>query len=215
MKYLHGFKDEVGPSAWRGSAVEAGLDLWLYKRDLKAAHEAAIARFEIDAVGLADDATDKERKAIPDMLEIATGLLVNKPEPSARQLKIEHWFDGIEVPIIGYVDYVWPDEGYDLKTTMRMPSDVPGNHARQGALYSTATGKPWKFLYITPKKGEIKPLDNAVMHLKHLETSARAIRRILNVSNNKTDIAHIFVPDFDHYFFKREAAREAAAQIWT
>jgi hypothetical protein len=57
LRYLPGleYKDQVGPGAWRGSAVEAGLDWWIYNRKDDTVREDAItkahARFEQDAQG--------------------------------------------------------------------------------------------------------------------------------------------------------------------
>ena len=67
--YLHGYKDEAGAKAWRGHGVEAGLDLWLYRRDYQEAEKAALARFETDALGDLTENVDLERKSIGGMLE--------------------------------------------------------------------------------------------------------------------------------------------------
>lgn len=215
LKYLHGYQDETGPAAWRGSAVEAGLDRWLFHRDLDEAIAVALASFEERAMGEADDTTEKERNSITPMLEQACIYLADRLEPIARQIKIEHWFDGIEVPLIGYVDYSWEDEDLDLKTTHRMPTEIPGNHARQVGLYSVARHKPCNLLYVTTKKGEIRPVEDGRTHVKRLEWYAHAVRRVLSIFPDKMDASRIFAPNFDHYFWKPDAARAAASQIWS
>ena len=43
-KYLLRWSEDAGPNAWLGSAVEAGLTAWLYKRDIATAKEAAERR---------------------------------------------------------------------------------------------------------------------------------------------------------------------------
>lgn len=214
LKYLHGFKDEAGPDAWRGHAVEAGLDLWLFKRDLDAAKEAALIRFEQDALGDLSENVERQRDVIIPMLEIACNRMQDIPPPEARQVKIEHWFDGIEIPLIGYVDYLWPEVGRDLKTTMRMPSTIPSRHARQVSLYQVVKQRPFEILYVTERRGEIKKIEDAETHVKRLEWYAHAIRRVLSVFPDKMDAARIFAPEFDSFYWKSEAARTAAAEIW-
>lgn len=87
--YLHGHHEKKGPRVWRGSAVESGLDHWLYKRDLPEALQVASARFELEALGDLSDDVHKEREFVPQMLQQAVQALQAKPEPTARQLKIE------------------------------------------------------------------------------------------------------------------------------
>lgn len=215
LVYLHKFRDNAGPAAWRGSAVEAGVDTWLYKRDMALAKQAAVQRFEDDAQGDLDDAVDAERQLIPKMLEQACLALQGKPEPTARQLKIEHWFDGIEVPLIGYVDYEFGEEGFDLKSTRRMPSSMPPRHSRQLSLYAAARSKPYRGLYVTDKKWDIKEVDDPTIHLKRLEWYAHSVRRLLSVFPDKHDAARIFAPNFEHAFYWKDTESKALArEIW-
>lgn len=79
--------------------------------------------------------------------------------------------DGWELPVIGYIDFLYPSHGLivDLKTTMRMPSTMSGAHLRQGAIYQAAMGnKAVKFLYVTPKKCQSFDVDGAE-HLKEVK----------------------------------------------
>jgi hypothetical protein len=62
---------------------------------------------------------------------------------------------GWELPVIGFLDLVYPKEGLvvDLKTTMRIPSSMSAPHARQAAIYLRGKGNmAVKFLYVSPKK---------------------------------------------------------------
>ena len=213
LVYLHKYRDEAGAAAWRGSAVEAGLDHWLFKRDLPAASQAALIRFELDAMGEADDKTEKERQLITKMLEQACLALQTYPEPTVRQFKIEHWFDGIEIPLIGFVDYEFGDRGIDLKTTRRMPTEMWPRHSRQLALYAAARGKPYSALYVTDKRHDIKSVDSPATHVKRLEWSAHSIRRLLSVFPDKHDAARIFAPNFESFYWNPMAI-EAAKGIW-
>lgn len=215
LKYLHGFKDDVGPRAWRGSAVEAGLDHWLFKRNEDAAKKAALDRFELEALGELEGPVGKERDRILPMLKQAMQAMGDTKEPTLRQHRVEFWFDGIEVPIIGNIDYEWEESGLDLKTTYRMPSEIPSGHARQVALYSAARRKPYRLLYVTESKSDFKEMtpDEAARHLKKLEWHAHAVRRVLSMFSCPKELARIFVPDFDNYRWSDEA-KVAAMEIW-
>ena len=221
LKYLLNHRDDEGNARmWRGSAVEAGLDHWAYKKTRTAAHAACLARFEEEAVGLADDLTDKERGDLPKFLDNAIGateaLEPYCSPPTSRQLKVEHWFDGIEVPVIGYTDYEWEDEGLDLKTTRRLPRTVPAGHARQVSLYTAARKKPYKLLYVTPTKCAIlEPTANEFQaSLKQLEWYAHIIRRALSISSDPEAIARLYPPDFSHFYWSDDGAKERAREVW-
>src|SRR5690349_19880222 len=101
-KYLWKVRDEAGPAAWRGSAVEAGLDAALYGASYDDALDVAWQAFEAKALG--DMASDvmKQREVIQPCLSQAIIAIPSFGTPLARQVKIEHYLDGIEVPLIGF-----------------------------------------------------------------------------------------------------------------
>lgn len=214
-RYLFGIKDSVGPAAWRGSAVEAGVDWSLMRPDdpHPVAMAKAFERFELDAQGDLSDDVAKARAEIAPILEQAVALLRPKGMPTARQLKIEYRVEGIDVPIIGYVDYVYPDELIDLKTTLRMPSEVSFDHAAQVAVYHGATGKtPW-LAYATPKKAELKPVADLEAALWPIIRSARAVQSMLARAETKEDAAAMFCPQFDNFRWD-ETTIKAAKELW-
>ncbi len=117
LRYLFGLKDEAGPFAWRGRAMEAGVDaIVLDDADDHDAIERAKHAFETEAQGEISPEIDKERRAIPGMVRQAAEVFRQLGEPEARQQKVEVWLEGIEVPIVGYCDYVYPTFCVDLKT---------------------------------------------------------------------------------------------------
>jgi ribosomal 50S subunit-associated protein YjgA (DUF615 family) len=228
LRYLPGleYKDQVGPGAWRGSAVEAGLDWWIYNRKDDTVREDAItkahARFEQDAQGEIRDDIDKARDDLTGFLDRAIELAASQyPEgslPDARQLKFEYRIEGIEVPIIGYMDYVWPGAIDDLKTTYRMPSEISSEHGRQIALYSTVKQRRGRLLYVTPKKSQVMELtpDQVEAHMRYLTRCAHSIRALLAMCPDAPTAASMFVPNLDHnYLWKSEAAKQAAQTYWS
>lgn len=200
-KYLFHWQEEPGVSMARGTAIEAGLDVWLYKRDQELAVQAAYQNFAMNTGGDASDEADAERDNLEPMLVQAITALKGAPTPTARQIKIEHWVDGIEVPIIGYVDYLFEDHGIDLKTTKMCPSSIKADHGRQIALYAKAKSRPFKILYVTAKKFGLYPLtDNeAAVHLRDLERHARAVRHLLDRSKDPLDAFRFFASEFSDF----------------
>ena len=216
MRYLFGVKDEAGPGAWRGTAVEAGVDLVLYKNcPDDEAIDTAMQSFEIKAQGDLDEKVVKERESIPAFVRQAAKLLRPLGEPVARQFKVEHWLDGIDVPVIGYVDYLWPDKLLDLKTTLRMPSAPREDHAAQVVLYADATERPAGIAYVTPAKGIIYPslMLDATAARRSMLLGARAIRGMLSRIDSKEQAAEMFSPDLSSFYWT-DATKAVAAEIW-
>jgi hypothetical protein len=214
-KYLLGWKEDFGPAATRGHAVEAGLDSWLYERDSLKAAEIALGQFAEKTAGQADDEHELERANIAPMLSQAINALSGFPKPLSRQIKVEHYVNGIEIPIVGYVDYHFEECGLDLKTTKACPSSIKADNGRQCALYSVAKNKPWKVLYVTAKKFALYDLaqEDAELHMRDLERAARSVRHLLNKSEDAKDAFRFFAPDPDNFRWSPGTialAREAA-----
>lgn len=212
-RYLRGWKDEMGPAGHRGSAVESGLDHWLHERNPSVAEGIALSKFAELTGGQCDDDHDAERGNIAPMLGQAASALADFDRPIARQLKIEYWANGVEVPIIGYIDYLWDDFGIDLKTTKACPSSIKADHARQIALYSAAKERPFKILYVTAKKSALLdlPPEDAAVHLADLERQARAVRHLLKKADDADDAAHFFAPDRSDFRWSPSTLEQAVA----
>jgi hypothetical protein len=217
LRYLFGLKDDSGPAAKRGSAVEAGMDVILYEGTVEEAHKVALDNFALNTGGLADAEHEKERALIPGMLTMAIEASSKFPKwPNSRQLRVEHRFEGIEVPVIGYVDYLWQDWGLDLKTTQRMPNSPKADHVRQIALYAAAKQRPFKLLYVTDKRHSlfsVEPEDLDVM-LADMRRIALSLRKILAKSDCREEVTEFFNPNWDSFYWSDEARKEAS-RIWS
>lgn len=214
-KYLLGHTDTAGAAAWRGSAVEAGLDHWLFKRDKGAAQKAALDRFEFEAMGDLDEKVDKQRILIFPMLDMAMDAIDREDPPTVRQFDIKYWVDGIEVPIVGRIDYEWPELGIDLKTVQRMPRHVPEYHGRQIAVYQAARKKPYQLLYVSEKTAIMRPLpqEEHDRYLKQITWYANKIRSVLATFDDKLELARMYPPKFDSFYWNEESMK-SATEIW-
>ena len=215
-RYLMGVRDEAGPGAWRGTAVEAGLNHYLLGQPEHATKAMHLA-FEERAVGIADDQIHKEREALPQFLSQAREALKDRPllMPKDQQHKITIELPGIEVPLIGFIDYLWPEYGVDLKTTWRMPSEPQPAHVEQMACYMKATGRPFHLCYVTPKKWSLHEVTPPMAEeaMEGVLQGARAIRHMLSKVDSARDALGLYSPDLTAYQWSPpliEAYRSAA-----
>lgn len=202
LRYLGRFFDDAGPAAWRGKAVEVGLQSWFIRKDGDEAFARALEAFEGDAAGLADKETDTERQMIAPMLDIAIKEAEALPSPYfGAQTKIEYSFDGVDVPVIGYIDFVFEDGSIlDLKTTKRCPSEPKPDHVRQVALYMAGKKCEGSLLYVTDKRAALYPItkEQCAVALYGMQRDALALQRFLaNQPDAKTAIGSLPMNDAD------------------
>jgi len=100
--------------------------------------------------------------------------------------------DGWSLPIKGFLDYLYPQhkKSVDLKTTMKMPSQMSVEHKRQGAIYKKATGMDVEFLYVTPKKSQVFTITDEDMDFHLIE-----IKNILNRQEKLLGLDAEFIKD--------------------
>jgi hypothetical protein len=215
-KYLMRVEDLGGPGAWRGKAVEAGVDRLLFGFDKTDAEVAMLNAWDHEAQGVVDDAALKEHGALLDFLRQAWLAFHDQPIPLQRQAKVSLEIPGISVPLIGYADWVWPAMGTDLKTTWRMPSTPDPIHIEQISVYSLHFGVPFTLTYVTPKKWtryEINQSQAAEAWDRVIE-AAHAVRSFLAKVDGAHDALSMFAPDYTSFYFSPamvEAVRSAKA----
>jgi hypothetical protein len=163
MQYLHGKRTGMGPAPWRGICVEDAVVETLCGGKQAEAIDKAMEKFHSRFM-IGNDETAREAARIAPMVEIAVQELAQygKPEfpEDERQEKISITAkgDGWSIPVIGFLDLVYPDHGLviDLKTTGRIPSAMSAEHQLQRAIYAKAKGNmAVKFLYVSEKKASL------------------------------------------------------------
>jgi hypothetical protein len=203
LRYLHKIPDESDkPAAWRGTAVEAGLDAYLYGATPEEALVKAQDNFELSAQGEVSEKLDKQRDVLAACLRSAIAAFDGKHvTPNARQMKVEAWVDGVSIPVMGYVDYTWADHLIDLKTTERRPSKASADHLAQVATYHRALKRQPKLLYAAPSGfAWFEPTEDEVMEAwRTIEMSARALMRMLERTEGPKEASALFAPRFDDF----------------
>jgi hypothetical protein len=219
-KYLLGWKDDAGPRAWLGNAVEAGLHSWLMDAPDFLERARTQYRLKADEViqrmhGEVMDGIDEAAAHVEPMVHQAIGAYALRKESGVKplyQVQCKWWIDGIEVPVIGYLDFEWPEQIDDLKTTMAAPSSPRTDHVAQIGMYMRARNKDaGQLVYVTPKKfvpHSITP-EQADEAVQSLARAARAIRTLLTTVNNGKQAMALFSPDFSDYRWSQQTKQMA------
>ena len=193
MQYLFGKRTAMGAAAWRGICTEDAVVETLMGGSEKDAIAKALTKFD-SRFPIGDEKTTKERDMIEPMVQVAIEELMEfgKPEfpeeGGQNKISITAKGDGWEIPVIGYLDLVFPQHGLviDLKTTSRIPSTMSAEHQLQRAIYAKAKGgnHAVKFLYVSPKKasmledGEVADtLAKAKVQISRMEAFLRLLDR--------------------------------------
>ena len=164
MQYLHGKRTPMGPAAWRGICTEDAVAATLLGTPITQAIDQAVEKFD-GKYRIGDEATTRERDRIKPMTELAVAELekygkphfpeVEEGDHHQNKVEIVARGDNWTIPVIGYLDLVYPDHGLviDLKTTGRIPTQMSPEHQLQRAIYAKANGNmAVKFLYVSEKK---------------------------------------------------------------
>jgi hypothetical protein len=208
----------VGCAAHRGSAVEKGVIAGLFDTALTVAECQDIANAEYDRLTAlsADPRRVKEREGIAGM--VATGLteLRQYGRPSSSQGFVEHRFDGLPVPIVGYYDLRFDDSNIvvDLKTTHRIPSDPNTQHCRQCALYVHGSNAEARLAYTSSNRIGVYQVKDPAQHLRDLVNIAHRLNRFLAISADPYELAGLLTPDLDSFWWTNPVARAHAKTVF-
>lgn len=231
VKHYLGYRTEVGPAAHRGTAVEFGLaahlvgDGFLTEDDEGKTYDSpenhnltakqyAMLRYRQLTFGEITDEIEAEARNIPLMLDQAITAFAGTKGLLQRQRRIDTVIEG--VPLLGYLDFVYPHELIDLKSTKAIPSVPRPGHVRQMAIYSAASGLPARLCYCSAKKfvwHAITP-EASEAALRQVRAACRAIRRIRE-NPSWRDAAEMHPPRDLGSFFYDAVSRHIAAEIWS
>jgi len=221
--YLLKRRTGVGPAAHRGTAIECGVEAGLFDPEMpvEVAQAMAMAKYHTLTRLSADPRIEKEREAIEPSVVVALAELrqYGVPEKPAdgRQHKIEVMLEGIPIPVIGYLDLLYPQHGMllDLKTTSRIPSEMSDAHCLQGGIYARAKDNHQvRFAYVSAKKIAVYVLDNPSDHVARATRTAKAIERLLSLSDDSEALTRCFAPDMSSFYWGDASARALAHEIW-
>jgi hypothetical protein len=201
---------------WRGSAVENGYVTYLRTHDLEQAYDAAMRSYNLNVEenSAQGKLADEQAELIIPM--ISQCLLWTPPSYlNAHQIPIEHWFDGVPVPVIGFVDFAFENLDVDLKTTKACPSTPKAPDVRQVSLYRAARKRPGGILYVTSKRYAYYEVTDEMRDaaLEEVADTARKITKLLTIFDNPQDILAALPIDYDDYRAPRRPGARTAADV--
>lgn len=223
-RYLMGKSVPVGPAAHRGTAVEHGVEAGLFDPEMhaQACVDMAMAKFNsLVRFSSEADKADKEREGIPGMVETALAELrqygvPDKPEGD-RQWQIMATIEGVPVPVMGYLDFLWTQHGIigDLKTTLRVPSSILPSHNIQGAIYAHDSNMQVRMMYTSPKKIHCLVVEDVHEHINRFRTVVSTMERFLDLTSDGEKLTKAVMPDLSSFWWNTPAAQAMAQEIWT
>jgi hypothetical protein len=218
VQYLMGRRFGVGCAAHRGSAAENGVQAGLMDPRLPIENCQAIALQAYDSLTAlsADTRRAKEREALPGIVAGAVTELRQYGPVTDYQSKVTHRFDGVPVDVWGYLDFQFAGSGVivDLKTTLRIPSEISPQHARQVAFYVHATNSEGRLAYVSPSKLAVYRVEDAARSYAEMANIARRLMRFLAVSNDAAELAGIVTPRVTEFWWSAPDARAAALEVF-
>lgn len=229
MEKLLGFRGDVGCAAHRGTAVETGVSAGLFDPDLPITECRDMALFQFNRLTAlsGDPKREDERAAVPLMVEEGLKALRHKGAPirpneparfgSGEQHKVSVTLDGVAVPVIGYLDWLYPEEIIDLKTTHRVPSSMSETHLRQATIYKVAhPDRRVRFVYVSSKKSETHTLtrEDYDAALKQIVGAARRLERFLSLSSDREELAQIIPHSADSFYFNDPTTKAKALEVY-
>ena len=204
-RYLLKVSDDIGPAAWRGTAVEAGVDMLLFGNSPELAINAMKTQWDFLAQGLVDPDAEKESGALQEFFVQAGVAYHGKPVPLQRQARVELEIPGIGIPLLGFADWLWNDCGSDLKTTWRIPRAGPDPaHVEQVACYAMYHGVPFDLTYCSPKGWTRYEVTNdmAVEAYDRVVEACHALRSFLGRIDSAEDGLSMFSPDYTSFYWR-------------
>ncbi len=218
VQYLYGRKFGVSCAAHRGTAAEAGVEAGLidHARPIDECQQIALLKYDTLTAFSSDPKRAKEREGIPGMVAGAVKELRQYGRLTGYQEKIVHRFDDVPVDVLGFLDFRFGDAGIvvDLKTTLRLNSEISPPHGRQVSHYIHATNYEGRVCYATPAKLAVYRVEDAAKSRAEMNNVARRIQKFLSLSTDPAELAAIVTPRVDEFWWADPAARAAAMEIY-
>lgn len=206
----------VGCAAHRGTAAELGIVTGLLDpaASIETCQQAALAEYDRLAALSADPRKLKEREAIPAIVATAIPELRQYGIPQT-QVRVERQLPGIPIPWLGFIDLFFPDSGVvvDIKSQLRLSSDISTSHARQVALYTHGTNHEARVAYCAPSKMAVYRLEDAAAHVAALANIAQRMERFLSLGDAEFLASFVF-PNTDSFYFNEPTTRAICREVY-
>ena len=223
-----GIREAGSPAMHRGTAVDEAIgslltqstepDLNQLKRTATNKYRALI---ESDPEHFNGRYVEQELRVLLRCLDVCFPLMCSWEQPSAYQKEIYLQIEGIEIPVRGFIDLLYPSEVRELKSTVKPKREITQDHVFQVSTYAMAiqqeTGE-WPEAcvdYITPDSLQSYALDNVEAQAREVVDTASKIRTLLAAAKDESALRKSVQPDFSRWIWKyRPQSKRAAMEFF-
>jgi CRISPR/Cas system-associated exonuclease Cas4 (RecB family) len=219
-----GIREAGSPAMHRGTVVDEAIGRLLtgaVEHDLSQLKHEAVDKYRLliknDPENYNGAYVEQELRVLLRCLEICVPLMSAWEKPLAYQKEILLELEDIEVPVLGFIDLLYPSEVRELKSTVKPKREIARDHAFQVATYALAiqreTGE-WPVAcvdYITPDSLHSFALENVEMEAREVIKTARQIRTLLSEAKDKESLRRSIRPDFKQWIWRYRPRSKLAA----
>lgn len=218
LQKLAGKQTPAGFAAHRGTASETGIVTGLLYPDMPIVECQQVALDQYDTLSgfSKNPKAIKERAAIPGIVEQGINKLRVAGIPDEIQHRIEVTLPGVDVPFIGFVDLGWTKHGIrlDIKSKLRMPSDIEQSHRRQVGLYIHGTNCTGRVAYFTPSQENVYVLEDAPLYVEELRQIAIRLQNFLALSDDREKLIRSCVPNYNSFYWADDYTRQLGKEVF-
>lgn len=218
MTRLAGKQVPVGYAAHRGTASESGIVAGLLEPDrpIVDCQQVALDEFDKLTYSIKDPKALKERAAIPGIVQQGIKKLRAAGIPDEIQVRISVNLDSVAVPFLGFCDLGWTQHGIrlDIKSKLKMPTDIEIPHKRQVSLYIHGTNMTGRVAYFTPTQEMVFVLEDSARHLEELRQIAIRLQNWLSLTNDKEKLIASVVPNYANWTWADAYTRGVGREVF-
>lgn len=218
LQKLAGKQTPAGYAAHRGTASESGIVAGLLNPDMPIveAQQIALAEFDKLSAFSKDPKAVKERAGIPGIVQQGITKLRTAGIPDQIQYRIDTNLPGIPIPFVGYVDVGWTRLGIrlDIKSKLRMPTDIEQAHKRQVGLYIHGTNCTGRVAYFTPTQEMVFVLEEAPRYVEELRQIALRLQNFLALSDDREKLIRAVVPNYSSFYWSDAYTRGLGKEVF-
>lgn len=229
----------TGLNAPLGTAAHEAIQAVLsHGQDIDDAIKHALLGFDLHPSKGEQEKREKFREILPDMVHQGVDLLAEEFSGAQEELRIELELDGVQLPIIGYVDLCKEERFVELKTKAprqgaikkdgtrgwtkgTLPKEPVWEHVLQAAIYHKATGAEPNIVYVSADRAIIfNPENCEKLRDDYLHYAIEEVRRkcflrqnLLAISDDPKVLASLLEPDFGSFYWDDTFMKEAK-ELW-
>ncbi len=222
---VFGIREAGSPAMHRGSTLDHTIGQMLdeaVELDQNSAQALAEAHYDGLIEGTEDDYRDadvrRERKVVSQCLDHCYPVISEWSTPLAYQHPIRLSLQGIEAPVIGFIDLRYADAVRELKSSGKPRRGIVDDHAFQVATYAMAIRQesgawPQAFVdYLTPSGMSSYQLKNGKRWVREVVDTAARIRTLLDGAQDKEALCASIQPNYGNWLWRYRPNSLAAAK---